>query len=68
MSQGIIGLHSHSILERDLKYPKHIVLVDSKFSKLFKEKKRVTIKKIPYFQVSIQDFVKKGGVFKALAE
>lgn len=68
MSQGVSGLHSHSLIERDLNFPKHLVIVDAKFAKLFKEKKRVAYKKNLYLQVPIMDFVNNGGVFKALAE
>ena len=35
MSHGLTFLHSHSGLERDLRFPKHTVLVDAKFAHMF---------------------------------
>lgn len=66
MSTGISVLHSHSIMERELKLPKDTVVVDVQYGKLFKEKKRLRYMKMPYFKVPILDFVSKGGIFKAL--
>lgn len=71
MSQGIKYLHSHSGIERELKYPKHIVLVDEEYIGVFSE--LLDLKKIKcngkfYIEVPIMEFVFKGGVFKNLLE
>lgn len=67
-------LHSHSALERELKFPKHKVLVDERFEeKLLSDGlgksvkfKRKTINGVTYIEVPIMLFVKNGGVFKNL--
>ena len=68
MSQGYTQLHSHSDLERNLRFPKYIVLVDAKFKNLFLEDTifPFTYNGVHYIQVPIMSFVKKGGVFKNL--
>ena len=70
MSHGITFLHSHSGLERNLRFPKHTVLVDAKFANMFSGEPCVpfTHKSIEYVKVNILSFVKKGGVFKNIRE
>lgn len=70
MSQGLIFLHSHSGLERGLRFPKHTVLVDAKFAYMFSGEPCVPFKhnRIEYVKVNILSFVNKGGVFKNLSE
>ncbi len=61
-------LHSHSALERDLKFPKSYVLVDEEYSYMFEESGivavPVTICGVNYVKVPVMAFVKLGGVFK----
>ena len=59
-------LHSHSGIERELKMPKHLVLVDEKFKGLFIEDeiKPFTYNQVDYYKVPTISFVKKGGRFK----
>ena len=66
MSNGVRYLHSHSALERELKMPKHIVLVDEEFEELFKNKavKPYFSNGVNYLKVPTIAFVKRGGVFK----
>ena len=70
MSNGITFLHSHSGLERNLRFPKHTVIVDATFANMFSGKPCVpfTHNSIEYVKVNILSFVKKGGVFKNLSE
>lgn len=70
MSKGLNYLHSHSGLERDLRFPKHIVLVDARFANMFDGEPCApfTYNRIEYIQVNILSFVHKGGVFKNLSE
>lgn len=73
MSHGITFLHSHSGLERDLRFPKHTVLVDAKFAYMFSGEPcvpftHITHNRIKYVKVNILSFVNKGGVFKNLSE
>lgn len=68
MSYGKDYLHSHSGLERELRFPKHIVLVDEKYGHLFKKFVPFKHGDIMYYKVPIMDFVKNGGVFKNLSE
>jgi hypothetical protein len=68
MSMGISYLHSHSALERQLRWKKRTVLVDVKFSPLFDKSKNYLHNGTHYIEVGILDFVKKGGVFKNLEE
>ena len=70
MSHGLTFLHSHSGLERDLRFPKHTVLVDAKFAHMFSGEPCVPFihKSLEYVKVNILAFVKKGGVFKNLIE
>lgn len=68
MSNGITYLHSHSGIERDLKMPKHIVLVDEKYKDLFIESTIFPFEYngVKYYKVPIQSFLLKNGVFKNL--
>ena len=70
MSHGLDYLHSHSGLERELKLPKHIVLVDAKYEYMFSGGPCVpfTHNRIEYVKVNILSFANKGGVFKNLSE
>ena len=68
MSHGKDYLHSHSGLERELKFPKHIVLVDEKYGHLFTNPIPFVKGGISYCKVSISEFVHNGGVFKNLFE
>ena len=70
MSKNFGLLHSHSGLERELKFKKHIVLVDEQYKNMFLED---TIEKFKhlgnvYYKVPILSFVRKGGVFKNFME
>lgn len=68
MSRDTMVLHSHSSIERELKFPKHMVLVDAIFAQDFRNRGMTTTpfkyRGDYYVKVSIQDFVKLGGVFK----
>ena len=72
MSHGLLQLHSHSVLERDLKFPKHIVLVDACFASVFHKNGIDTVpfkcNGIEYIKVPILAFVHAGGHFKNLSE
>ena len=76
MSLGITYLHSHSGLEREIKYPKHKVLVDEKFeNELLGTESKESIKfnrmkhdGVTYIEVPIALFVNKRGVFKNLSK
>ena len=59
-------LHSHSGLERDLKLPKHVVLVDECFSNLFTDVAHIPFKHrgVRYLKVPLSTFIRRGGVFK----
>lgn len=71
MSTGITQLHSHSGLERELKFPKHIVLVDVMYAPTFmKQGVKVLHFKhngVEYIKIPILDFVANGGIFKNLS-
>ena len=68
MSHGLNYLHSHSALERELRFPKHTVLVDERFKHLFLADtiQKFVYNKEVYYKVPILSFVHKGGVFKNL--
>lgn len=66
MAKETTFLHSHSGLERDLKFPKHTVLVDEEFGDRFIEKKPFRYHGVDYIKVPILSFVNQGGVFKNL--
>ena len=72
MSHGIKYLHSHSAIELEQNFPKHIVLVDEEYKNLFidciKEIKPYKYKGKTYYKVPTIIFVKKGGVFKRFKE
>lgn len=68
MSQGITYLHSHSGIEREKAFPKHIVLVDEEYEHIFASS-AVELEKFDYngktyIKVPIIAFYKAGGVFK----
>lgn len=66
----ITVLHSHSALERELQFPKHIVLVDATYSNLFLKDtiEPFVYKGKHYVKVPILSFVHNGGIFKNLSE
>ena len=68
MSHGFTYLHSHSALERELRMPKHLVLVDAKFASSFLADtiQPFRYRGVEYYKVPILSFVKMGGVFKNL--
>lgn len=71
MSRGINYLHSHSAIELEQHFPKHIVLVDEEYKNMFLDcadeiQPYKYMSKI-YYKVPITAFVNKGGVFKRLA-
>lgn len=70
MSAGIRYLHSHSALERDLKFPKNTVLIDTEYGDMFgdESKKPFTYKRRDYYKVNTLNFWRKHGVFKNLSE
>lgn len=70
MSRGLIFLHSHSGLERELHFPKHTVLVDAKFANMFDGEQCVpfSYNRVEYVKVNTLSFANKGGVFKNLIE
>lgn len=70
MSHGLNFLHSHSGLERELRFPKHTVLVDAKFANMFDGEKCVPFvhNRVEYVKVNTLSFANKGGVFKNLIE
>lgn len=68
MSRGISILHSHSGLERELKLPKHIVVIDPCFIDMFEGVKvqGFTHNGGSYYKVPVDAFIKNGGIFKNL--
>lgn len=72
MSTGEIQLHNHSGLEKEIRFPKRFVLVDTSFRDRFNpnriENFSTTIngKKLNFIKVPTLDFIKKGGVFRNL--
>lgn len=66
MSRNITQLHSHSALERELRLPKNIVLIDAEYEDLFKGQIiwPFRFNGIDYFKVNILHFVNNGGIFK----
>lgn len=68
MSAGVDFLHSHSGLERELKFPKKYVLIDEKYGEMFGDAlvKPFTHEGRDYYKVNIYLFWRKGGVFKNL--
>jgi hypothetical protein len=70
MSRRYGALHSHSGLERELNFPKHIVLVDEEYKELFMQN---TIEPFryngkTYYKVPTLSFAEKGGAFKSFME
>ena len=68
MRHGRNLLHSHSGLERELKFKKHIVLVDEEFGDLFIAKTPFRYNGVDYYKVNTLEFVNKGGQFKNLMQ
>lgn len=70
MSKKLSSLHSHSALERELKFPKHFVLIDEQFKTMFLSSivKPYRCNGRIYYQVPTLEFIRKGGVFKNLME
>ena len=70
MSNGVTYLHSHSGIERELKFPKHLVLVDEKYKSLFLQDTITPFKHNGrlYYKVPVLSFVRKGGAFKNFSE
>ena len=68
MAKEATFLHSHSALERDLKLPKSVVLVDEEFGDRFIEKKAFRVRSTYYYKVPILSFINQGGVFKNLTK
>ena len=68
MSEGHNYLHSHSMLERTLRFPKDTVLIDTRYGDLFGEAilKPFRYKDHNYYKVNILAFVRKGGAFRNL--
>lgn len=66
MSKELQQLHSHSALERELRLPKDMVLVDVRFGRLFLDVPRFAYKHggVNYYKVNTLAFVRRGGVFK----
>jgi hypothetical protein len=57
-------LHSHSRIERELEFPKHMVLVDEEYGHLFKKYIPFKYRGVSYYKVPIMEFVENGGIFK----
>jgi len=70
MNDKFNSLHSHSGIERELKFPKHLVLVDEKYKSLFLQDTITPFKHNGrvYYKVPVLSFVRKGGVFKNFSE
>jgi len=68
MVQETKQLHSHSGLEREIKFPKHIVLIDEDFCDMFPIREKMVYNKKVYYKVPILDFIRNGGRFKNLME
>ena len=66
MSFNTNYLHSHSALERELKFPKDKVLVDTCYGDRFDDtmKESFVYHEKKYLQVPILAFIERGGVFK----
>ena len=70
MSTGVNFMHSHSALERDLKFPKKYVLIDTKYANKFQDTfvKPFTYRGKDFCKVHTYEFWRRGGVFKDLKE
>lgn len=66
MSYNIKYLHSHSGIEREMKFDKSEVLVDEKYKDMFPFSRPYMYNEKKYYIVNILSFVQKGGVFKNL--
>ncbi len=69
MSRNLNQLHSHSALERDLRMPKNMVLIDAEYGEFFKGHILIPFRfnGVDYFKVNILLFVYAGGIFKNLS-
>lgn len=67
MSYGVSYMHSHSAIERDLRFGKGEVLIDEEYKDRFLEAKPFEYKGKIYYKVNVLNFVLKGGTFKNLA-
>ncbi len=61
---AISVLHSHSRIERELGFPKHMVLVDKEYGYLFEKYIPFKYRGVLYYKVPIMEFVENGGIFK----
>ena len=68
MSMECDFLHSHSGIELEMKFPKHIVLVDEKYGNLFSKSSPYVYKNKTYLKVSTLEFANNGGQFKYLKD
>lgn len=66
MSHGVSILHSHSAIERDLRFGKSEVLIDEEYKDRFLEAKPFEYKGKMYYKVNVLNFVLKGGTFMNL--
>lgn len=66
MSNNVRYLHSHSLLEQKLGFPKDTVLVDWRYERTFPNSEPFEYEGEKYLKVNIMDFVDKNGTFKAL--
>lgn len=59
-------MHSHSALERELKFPKNVVLIDQEYGDRFADfqLKPFTYKGHQYYKVDTYLFYRRHGVFK----
>lgn len=66
MTDNFHFLHSHSALERELKMPKWLVLIDTEFGDMFDKSACTPCKYngVKYYRIPIALFVAKNGVFK----
>lgn len=68
MSKGCDVLHSHSGIEVEMKFPKHIVLVDDEYAAMFSYTEPYSYRGKMYAKVSTREFADKGGIFKYFRE
>lgn len=67
----LLGLHSHSGLERELNMRTNKVLVDARFAPMFGFEAigaAFTRKGVKYVEIDTRAFLQKGGVFKNFSE
>jgi hypothetical protein len=68
MSHSVGFLHSHSSIERDMRLPKHYVIIDEEYKNMFLDAQLVKIGRKKYYKVGTLDFVLKGGIFKNFSD